>query len=212
MTLNQLWALIGADGFNGDTCQGVSQDFFQQATPLAIEPEVGLGEVPQLEVSGTQWQHVLPVCHITNTIGFWPLQWNVWSWGYWSPYPTIPAVSTFKWYLFSYFVIIGLATIKTRIVIPANIVNVTLFWSKRSLTITRWMKPMQVWVAPYGECVQQMESKQNWSNTNRFVWEVSVGLCCCMCCMFVFMLCSEWLRFHLYIMFVQSNFFYYSIL
>lgn len=80
--LNQLWEKIGADGFNGDTCTGLSSEFFQvpfhvifntlkTQYPLGIEPEVGVDTVQEL-------------------------QWNTMSWGYWE-YPTIPMVSTYKW-------------------------------------------------------------------------------------------------------------------
>lgn len=73
--LTRLMAEIGADGLNGDTMPGVTEDFFDEYKkadyPLVLEPELGLRTLEMVK-------------------------WNTMSWGYWN-YGAIPGVSTYKW-------------------------------------------------------------------------------------------------------------------
>ncbi|HEX5470586.1 MAG TPA: hypothetical protein VFW73_01810, partial [Lacipirellulaceae bacterium] len=66
---------VGADGINGDTMTGFPRDFLDASNrigyPVALEPEVGLGQLPMIN-------------------------WNTMSWGYWK-YEHAPVVSKFKW-------------------------------------------------------------------------------------------------------------------
>ena len=73
---------LGADGLNGDTMTGVTEDFFNNYKavnyPVALQPEVNLSDLKMLE-------------------------WNLASWGYFFPdwgklkYDHIPGVSVYKW-------------------------------------------------------------------------------------------------------------------
>ncbi len=67
---------IGADGLNGDTMFGVSDDFAHAADslgyPLAFQPELSIRNIKGLE-------------------------WNDLSWGYFWPYEKTPGVSVYKW-------------------------------------------------------------------------------------------------------------------
>ena len=67
----------GADGFNGDTMTAPGKEFYQAGIdlshPLAIEPEVGLGD----DLAAISWT---------------PL-----NWGYWGDYQDIPGVDRYKW-------------------------------------------------------------------------------------------------------------------
>lgn len=68
---------LGADGMNGDTMLGVSDDFFQasknESYPLAWQPELSLGNLKMIE-------------------------WNRLSWGYFFKYEYSPGVSVYKWF------------------------------------------------------------------------------------------------------------------
>jgi iron(II)-dependent oxidoreductase len=67
---------LGADGMNGDTMAGVSEDFFTASKaenyPLAFQPELMLGNLKTIE-------------------------WNPLSWGYFFGYEHAPGVSVYKW-------------------------------------------------------------------------------------------------------------------
>lgn len=67
---------LGADGMNGDTMTGVSEDFYQYARdesyPLAWQPEMFISNYKMLE-------------------------WNRLSWGYFWGYEQMPGVSVYKW-------------------------------------------------------------------------------------------------------------------
>ncbi|MDB5004905.1 MAG: hypothetical protein JWQ34_3130 [Mucilaginibacter sp.] len=68
---------LGADGMNGDTMSGVSEDFYQAAQsenyPLAFQPELNLKDLKTIE-------------------------WNTLSWGYYWGYEFKPGVSVYKWF------------------------------------------------------------------------------------------------------------------
>ncbi|MBN9380371.1 MAG: SUMF1/EgtB/PvdO family nonheme iron enzyme [Chitinophagaceae bacterium] len=67
---------IGADGMFGDTMSGVDEEFKlayeSQHYPLALQPELTIGDLKMLE-------------------------WNPTSWGYYWQYARVPGVSTYKW-------------------------------------------------------------------------------------------------------------------
>lgn len=67
---------LGADGLNGDTMLGVTEDFLNAYDslnyPVALEPEQGIMDLKMVE-------------------------WNVLSWGYFFNYKYIPGVSVYKW-------------------------------------------------------------------------------------------------------------------
>ncbi len=67
---------LGADGMNGDTMLGVSEDFYQYTKsenyPLAFQPELSVSNLKMLE-------------------------WNRLSWGYFFNYEQTPGVSIYKW-------------------------------------------------------------------------------------------------------------------
>lgn len=68
---------LGADGMNGDTMFGISEDFFsatkKENYPLAFQPELSLKDLKTIE-------------------------WNRLSWGYYWNYEYIPGVSVYKWF------------------------------------------------------------------------------------------------------------------
>ncbi|TSJ39766.1 formylglycine-generating enzyme family protein [Mucilaginibacter corticis] len=68
---------LGADGMNGDTMLGVSDDFYQASKnenyPLALQPELSLGNLKMIE-------------------------WNRLSWGYFFNYEYMPGVSVYRWF------------------------------------------------------------------------------------------------------------------
>jgi iron(II)-dependent oxidoreductase len=68
---------LGADGMNGDTMSGVSEDFYQATQsenyPLAFQPELNLKDLKTIE-------------------------WNTLSWGYYWGYEFKPGVSVYKWF------------------------------------------------------------------------------------------------------------------
>ncbi|MBS1604671.1 MAG: SUMF1/EgtB/PvdO family nonheme iron enzyme [Bacteroidetes bacterium] len=68
--------VIGADGLNGDTMFGVTEDFLQACDslqyPLVLQPEVAINQLKMTE-------------------------WNQMSWGYFWKYEYIPGVSVPKW-------------------------------------------------------------------------------------------------------------------
>jgi formylglycine-generating enzyme required for sulfatase activity len=68
-------ALVGADGINGDTLEGMPRNFLEASKslghPLALEPELGPGSDEMLS-------------------------YNTLTWGYWN-YSFVPSVSRFKW-------------------------------------------------------------------------------------------------------------------
>jgi len=68
--------LLGADGLNGDTMEGVTEDFLKASRdikyPVALEPEEGLIDLKMVE-------------------------WNTLSWGYFGDYNNVPGVSVYKW-------------------------------------------------------------------------------------------------------------------
>jgi iron(II)-dependent oxidoreductase len=68
---------LGADGFNGDTMSGVSEDFYRFAKnegyPLALQPELNLSNLKMIE-------------------------WNTLTWGYYWGYEYAPGVSVYKWF------------------------------------------------------------------------------------------------------------------
>jgi len=68
--------MLGADGMNGDTMWGVTEDFRNAydslGYPVALEPEVAIKDLKMVE-------------------------WNVMSWGYYWNYKYIPGVSIYKW-------------------------------------------------------------------------------------------------------------------
>ncbi|MDP4129263.1 MAG: SUMF1/EgtB/PvdO family nonheme iron enzyme [Bacteroidota bacterium] len=68
---------IGADGLNGDTMTGITEDFLKAADSLhyslAFQPELNLGDLKMIE-------------------------WNGNTWGYYWNYERIPGVSTYKWF------------------------------------------------------------------------------------------------------------------
>jgi formylglycine-generating enzyme required for sulfatase activity len=68
---------IGADGMNGDTMFGVSEDFYTASKnenyPLAFQPELSLKDLRSIE-------------------------WNRLSWGYYWNYGFAPGVSVYKWF------------------------------------------------------------------------------------------------------------------
>ena len=71
-------ALLGVDGFNGDTMTGIPLEFFQYALTrynltLMLQAEVGLSDTP-------------------NSL---ELPWQMASWGYWDADPTL--LSKYKW-------------------------------------------------------------------------------------------------------------------
>jgi formylglycine-generating enzyme required for sulfatase activity len=67
---------IGADGLNGDTMFGVTEDFCKAADsigyPLILQPEVAINDLKMV-------------------------QWNQMSWGYFWNYEYVPGVSVYKW-------------------------------------------------------------------------------------------------------------------
>lgn len=67
---------IGADGLNGDTMFGVTEDFHKAADsisyPLILQPEVAINDLRMV-------------------------QWNQMSWGYFWNYEYVPGVSVYKW-------------------------------------------------------------------------------------------------------------------
>jgi len=67
---------VGADGLNGDTMWGVTEDFRQAYDsldyPVALQPEVAIKDLKMVE-------------------------WNLTSWGYYWNYSYIPGVSIYKW-------------------------------------------------------------------------------------------------------------------
>ncbi|MES2425930.1 MAG: SUMF1/EgtB/PvdO family nonheme iron enzyme [Bacteroidota bacterium] len=67
---------LGADGMNGDTMSGVSEDFYKtmqdENYPLAFQPELSLRDLKMIE-------------------------WNTLSWGYFWGYEHAPGVSVYKW-------------------------------------------------------------------------------------------------------------------
>jgi iron(II)-dependent oxidoreductase len=67
---------LGADGLNGDTMSGVSEDFYgftkSENYPLAFQPELNLSNLKMIE-------------------------WNTLSWGYYWGYEHDPGVSVYKW-------------------------------------------------------------------------------------------------------------------
>eukprot|EP01087_Luapelamoeba_hula_P014237 TRINITY_DN4143_c0_g1_i1.p1 TRINITY_DN4143_c0_g1~~TRINITY_DN4143_c0_g1_i1.p1 ORF type:complete len:741 (-),score=76.25 TRINITY_DN4143_c0_g1_i1:101-2005(-) len=73
-TIAQLWKLLGADGFNGDTMHSVPVEFWNAALkvehPIAIEPEGG-------GINDTLWYTKM-------------------GWGYWT-YPFVPNIDVWKW-------------------------------------------------------------------------------------------------------------------
>jgi iron(II)-dependent oxidoreductase len=68
---------LGADGLNGDTMSGVSEDFYTSAKienyPIAFQPELNLRDLKMAE-------------------------WNTLSWGYYWGYEYAPGVSVYKWF------------------------------------------------------------------------------------------------------------------
>ncbi|MBC7400436.1 MAG: SUMF1/EgtB/PvdO family nonheme iron enzyme, partial [Mucilaginibacter sp.] len=74
--VNEIKAL-GADGLNGDTMAGVSEDFYKAAKnedyPIAFQPELNLHDLKMVE-------------------------WNTLSWGYYWGYEYAPGVSVYKWF------------------------------------------------------------------------------------------------------------------
>jgi len=68
--------LLGADGMNGDTMWGVTEDFRNAYDsinyPVALEPELAMQDLKMVE-------------------------WNTMSWGYLDYYKYIPGVSVYKW-------------------------------------------------------------------------------------------------------------------
>jgi len=68
--------LIGADGLNGDTMFGVTEDFLKAADSLdyslVLQPEVAINDLKMVE-------------------------WNQMSWGYFWNYEYVPGVSVYKW-------------------------------------------------------------------------------------------------------------------
>ncbi|MFD2147149.1 hypothetical protein [Mucilaginibacter antarcticus] len=68
---------LGADGLNGDTMSGVSDDFYGFAKsenyPLAFQPELSLKDLKMIE-------------------------WNTLSWGYFWGYEHDPGISIYKWF------------------------------------------------------------------------------------------------------------------
>jgi iron(II)-dependent oxidoreductase len=68
---------LGADGMNGDTMLGVSEDFFKamqsENYTLAFQPELSLSDLKMVE-------------------------WNTLSWGYFWAYGHEPGVSVYKWF------------------------------------------------------------------------------------------------------------------
>lgn len=68
---------LGADGLNGDTMSGVSEDFYSVAKkidyPIAFQPELNLHDLKMAE-------------------------WNTLSWGYYWGYEYAPGVSVYKWF------------------------------------------------------------------------------------------------------------------
>jgi gamma-glutamyl hercynylcysteine S-oxide synthase len=68
---------LGADGMNGDTMYGVSEDFKNASDslgyPLAFQPEIALKDLKMIE-------------------------WNNMSWGYFLDYKFMPGVSIYKWF------------------------------------------------------------------------------------------------------------------
>lgn len=73
---------LGADGLNGDTMNGVTEDFKDAYTainyPLALQPEVNLSDLKMLEWNRMSW-------------GYYWRKWEVLDFGY------IPGVSLYKW-------------------------------------------------------------------------------------------------------------------
>lgn len=68
---------LGADGLNGDTMSGVTEDFKNASDSLgyllALQPELSLNNLKMIE-------------------------WNIMSWGYYWQYKYVPGVSVYKWY------------------------------------------------------------------------------------------------------------------
>lgn len=68
--------LLGADGLNGDTMTGVTEDFRNASDsidyPVALEPEQGIVDLKMVE-------------------------WNTLSWGYFGEHTYVPGVSVYKW-------------------------------------------------------------------------------------------------------------------
>ena len=77
VAIARLLAQTGADGFNGDTMTAVGREYNDAGTslahPIAIEPEVGLGD----DLAAVAWD---------------PL-----GWGYWETYRPVPGVDRYKW-------------------------------------------------------------------------------------------------------------------
>jgi iron(II)-dependent oxidoreductase len=76
-TITHEIAEVGADGFNGDTMNGIPYDFFWANNgavkyPLALEPEINMSDLKMLE-------------------------WDAMSWAYYDDYTYIPGVSLYKW-------------------------------------------------------------------------------------------------------------------
>ncbi|WP_205686266.1 formylglycine-generating enzyme family protein [Chitinophaga parva] len=67
---------VGADGLNGDTMFGVTEDFQQACDsigyPVALQPEVAIDDLNMVK-------------------------WNTMSWGYYWKYDHVPGVSVYKW-------------------------------------------------------------------------------------------------------------------
>jgi len=68
--------ILGADGMNGDTMWGVTEDFRNAydclGYPIALQPEVAIKDLKMVE-------------------------WNTMSWGYYWDYDYVPGVSIYKW-------------------------------------------------------------------------------------------------------------------
>lgn len=68
--------LLGADGMNGDTMWGVTEDFRNAydslGYPIALQPEVAIKDLKMVE-------------------------WNTMSWGYYWDYTYVPGISIYKW-------------------------------------------------------------------------------------------------------------------
>ena len=70
-------AEVGADGFNGDTMNGIPYSFFWADNgtvkyPLSLEPEINFSDIKMLE-------------------------WDCMSWAYYDDYTYVPGVSLYKW-------------------------------------------------------------------------------------------------------------------
>lgn len=76
VALDEEMKLIGADGLNGDTMAGVTEDFINASDslqyPLVLQPEWGMKNLKMVE-------------------------WNLLSWGYYWNYTYTPGISIYKW-------------------------------------------------------------------------------------------------------------------